>query len=678
MAVAPARRPPHARAARGRGARHDRRRGARARLHAVGGLPAARGAGARGRRRAARPPRRPGGAHRGRAAARGPHGGDPRRARGGDAPSCAAAAATSRATCTSPRSRAPSARCSRPRSPRSRARHRDVARPHDRARAGGVACPRCGTGDVDLAVAHEDVRAAGRARTRGSSAIDLLEDPLLRRAAAATRRSPDEPSRSRPCARSDVGRDAAGHRLPRDARRACRAAGFTPDVPVPRERLRRARRVRRRGPRRRARARRWRSAASATASRCGRSRTSPVRRRIYVAARRGTLARPALGALIEALAGGGASATLSGGWSESGAASSSSCSPPAGRRRDEARGRRGGRRRGRSPGIAGCVELRSPPNTSGAPPAHSSAVAAASSEVGPALLGRVRRGVQVDHPAAGLEPDAVHRAPLRPPRQLARRGGRRSGPRRADEDRVAAAAVGGEQVRVAARRSRGAREPEVPRGAAPSGRSRRAARPSSGGHHGGTSWSSATSHSQPASVARTPRAAAARPRAPRGRGRGSRSRTRMPAEPCARARYTRRLPRHFLTGAELTPAELAALLDRARRAQGGAARLRRARRAGASRCCSSMPSTRTRTSFEAGIVELGGHPMVLRPGELQLARGESVRDTALVLSRHVAAIGLRTGLGGDAGRARRAGRDVPVVNMLSPEPPSRARRSPTC
>ena len=77
------------------------------------------------------------------------------------------------------------------------------------------------------------------------------------------------------------------------------------------------------------------------------------------------------------------------------------------------------------------------------------------------------------------------------------------------------------------------------------------------------------------------------------------------------------------------------------------------------------PSTRTRTSFEVGIVELGGHPMVVRPGETQLSRGESVRDTALVLSRHVAAIGLRTG--SEATLAELAEHaTVPVVNMLSP------------
>ncbi len=55
------------------------------------------------------------------------------------------------------------------------------------------------------------------------------------------------------------------------------------------------------------------------------------------------------------------------------------------------------------------------------------------------------------------------------------------------------------------------------------------------------------------------------------------------------------------------------------------------------------PSTRTRVSFEVGVQELGGHAVVLRSEEMQLSRGEALRDTALVLSRHVAAIGMRTG-----------------------------------
>jgi ornithine carbamoyltransferase len=124
------------------------------------------------------------------------------------------------------------------------------------------------------------------------------------------------------------------------------------------------------------------------------------------------------------------------------------------------------------------------------------------------------------------------------------------------------------------------------------------------------------------------------------------------------------LLRHFLTGSELSPDELAALLDRALelKAEPHASRVLEGR---AVALVFEHPSTRTRTSFEVGIVELGGHPMVMRPGELQLTRGESIRDTGLVLSRNVAAIGLRTGSEETlAELARHA--TVPVVNMLSP------------
>jgi ornithine carbamoyltransferase len=124
------------------------------------------------------------------------------------------------------------------------------------------------------------------------------------------------------------------------------------------------------------------------------------------------------------------------------------------------------------------------------------------------------------------------------------------------------------------------------------------------------------------------------------------------------------LPRHFLTGAELSAGELDHLLDRALelKADPHGSRALEGRSVA---LVFEHPSTRTRTSFEAGVVELGGHPMVMRPGELQLTRGESVRDTALVLSRHVAAIGLRTGSEETlAELARHA--EVPVINMLSP------------
>ena len=123
------------------------------------------------------------------------------------------------------------------------------------------------------------------------------------------------------------------------------------------------------------------------------------------------------------------------------------------------------------------------------------------------------------------------------------------------------------------------------------------------------------------------------------------------------------MPRHFLTGAELTAAELTALIDRAVELKGAPL----SSDALADRSVALIfekPSTRTRVSFEVGISELGGHPLVLRSDELQLARGEALRDTAMVLSRHVAAVGVRTGP--DALLAELAEHsEVPVINMLT-------------
>jgi ornithine carbamoyltransferase len=122
-------------------------------------------------------------------------------------------------------------------------------------------------------------------------------------------------------------------------------------------------------------------------------------------------------------------------------------------------------------------------------------------------------------------------------------------------------------------------------------------------------------------------------------------------------------PRHFLTGAELGRDELHALLERA--AELKAAPLSsRALEGRSVALVFEKPSTRTRLSFEAGVFELGGNAIVLRPGDLQLTRGESLRDTALVLSRHVAAIGVRTGPDADLEELA-AHSDVPVFNMLT-------------
>jgi ornithine carbamoyltransferase len=122
-------------------------------------------------------------------------------------------------------------------------------------------------------------------------------------------------------------------------------------------------------------------------------------------------------------------------------------------------------------------------------------------------------------------------------------------------------------------------------------------------------------------------------------------------------------PRHFLTGEELSPDELHELLDLAVLLK--ADPLGTPALAGRSVALLFLkPSTRTRVSFETGIFELGGHPMVLRAEDLQLSRGESVRDTALVLSRHVAAVGVRTGPDAFV-RELAEHADVPVVNMLT-------------
>jgi ornithine carbamoyltransferase len=103
-----------------------------------------------------------------------------------------------------------------------------------------------------------------------------------------------------------------------------------------------------------------------------------------------------------------------------------------------------------------------------------------------------------------------------------------------------------------------------------------------------------------------------------------------------------RLPRHFLTGEELSREELHAMLERALELK-AAPRSSDALAGRAVALLFDRPSTRTRLSFEVGVVELRGHPVVLRPGEMQLSRGESARDTARILARNVSAVGVRTG-----------------------------------
>ncbi|HEV1999403.1 MAG TPA: ornithine carbamoyltransferase, partial [Xanthobacteraceae bacterium] len=100
--------------------------------------------------------------------------------------------------------------------------------------------------------------------------------------------------------------------------------------------------------------------------------------------------------------------------------------------------------------------------------------------------------------------------------------------------------------------------------------------------------------------------------------------------------------RHFLDLADLPAGELRGILDRARdlKRERASAREPLAKRTLA--MIFDRPSTRTRVSFYVAMRELGGNVITLTGDEMQLGRGETVADTARVLSRYVDAIMIRT------------------------------------
>jgi ornithine carbamoyltransferase len=125
--------------------------------------------------------------------------------------------------------------------------------------------------------------------------------------------------------------------------------------------------------------------------------------------------------------------------------------------------------------------------------------------------------------------------------------------------------------------------------------------------------------------------------------------------------------RHFLTGEELSRDELNALLDRAVELKAGRT-VGKVNDSLAGRSIALVferPSTRTRVSFEVGVAELGATPLVLRGDELQLSRGESMGDTARVLSRYVQGMVVRAG-SHEAVEGLAATAFVPVINGLTP------------
>ena len=129
--------------------------------------------------------------------------------------------------------------------------------------------------------------------------------------------------------------------------------------------------------------------------------------------------------------------------------------------------------------------------------------------------------------------------------------------------------------------------------------------------------------------------------------------------------------RHFLDLWDIPAAELRAILDEARR--------RKARRDGAPKGAVDVDaplsgralamvfeknSTRTRFSFDMGMRQLGGSTLVAGAGDMQLGRGETIEDTARVLSRYVDAVMIRANRHADVVDFARAA-SVPVINGLT-------------
>lgn len=123
-------------------------------------------------------------------------------------------------------------------------------------------------------------------------------------------------------------------------------------------------------------------------------------------------------------------------------------------------------------------------------------------------------------------------------------------------------------------------------------------------------------------------------------------------------------PRHFLDLDRLDSATLRGIIDRAKEIKANIPAYRTLLAGRTLACIFEKPSTRTRVSFEVGMRQFGGDVLVLKPDDMQLGRGETIGDTARVLSRYVDIVMVRT-TGEERVHELARYASIPIINGLT-------------
>lgn len=121
--------------------------------------------------------------------------------------------------------------------------------------------------------------------------------------------------------------------------------------------------------------------------------------------------------------------------------------------------------------------------------------------------------------------------------------------------------------------------------------------------------------------------------------------------------------RHFIKIQDLSPDEILSLIAAARKNKGERSDALKGKSLG---LIFAKPSTRTRVSFTVGAYQLGAHIMFISAGEMQLGRGETIEDTARVLSSYLSGVVIRTYRQDDLERFAQVA-TIPVINGLTDE-----------